>query len=542
MADREIELKLSIDPAHLSALADRLKQSPVAFSGPEHRWLESRYFDTPDRRLAARQVSLRVRSVGDAYIQTLKAGNKAQGAHSERGEWECPVEGPSPMLERLTDPAALDRLGLVLPEELELVFSTAVERRLMLVEQPVPGAPPAIIEVAFDVGELVCGAPDRAESGPADRPQRQPIAEVELELKAGPARGLYLLLRDLRRWAPLTVTVASKAARGYLLTGTEPPAAVRATRPALDPAMSVGEALGQILENCTGQWLQNVDAASDGRDIEGVHQLRIAVRRCRSALALFTDGIGRDQRAVWNDRLKAVLSVTGPAREFDVFLAETLPAMRAVAPAEDAAALAAVGARATAEQASAYEAVRRYLAGRDHADLVLDWADWVALEGWHEAAPIGGRQVLAEPVVELARRLLEKRHKRVRKEGRDFATLSDAERHEVRLSLKKLRYGVEFLGSLFPGKAAKRYGKAAAALQDVLGQLNDQAESRVLLERLAETAPARPLGERRALERGIGFMLGWQAQGMATQRLAALEAWQGFVAQKPFWHDGESGS
>jgi CHAD domain-containing protein len=317
---------------------------------------------------------------------------------------------------------------------------------------------------------------------------------------------------------------------------------VRATRPALDEEMSVGEALGVILESCTGQWLQNMAAAKDGRDSEGVHQLRIAVRRARSALTLFSDGIGEDQRTIWNERLKAVVTATGPARELDVFLADTLPAILAAAPEDDSAALHAVASRAAAERERAYADVRAYLAGRDHADMMLDWADWVALEGWHETATIDGRQVLAEPVIDLARRLLDKRHKKVKKLGRGFAELSDSERHEVRLALKKLRYGVEFLAQLFPGKAARRYAKAAAALQDVLGQLNDQAETRALLERLTERAPARPAAARHAFERGVGFTLGWQAQGMAAAKAEAVDAWIAFIAERPFWHHEGDGS
>jgi triphosphatase len=531
--DREIELKLSVDQADLALLAERLKGSPAAFAAQEPRRLVSRYFDTVERRLVSRDVTLRVREVDGGYIQTLKTRTLGQGAHTERGEWEGPVDGPEPKLELITDPDALERLGLVLPEELELVFTTEVERRLMLVEQPVPGAPPAIIEVAFDDGHIVCAGPDEGRS------LREPLAEVELELKAGPARGLYLLLQTLRQWAQLTITVADKSSRGYLLAGNMAPMAVRATRPTLDGAMSVGEALALILENCTGQWLQNVAAARDGRDIEGVHQLRIAVRRSRSALTLFTHGIGRKRRVTWNERLKAVVTATGPARQLDVFLAETLTAIARAAPAEDAGAIAAVAARAEAERQRAYAAVRTYLGSREHADMMLDWADWVVLEGWHETATAAARQVLAEPIIGLARRLLEKRHKKVRKLGRGFAELDDTERHEVRLALKKLRYGVEFLGDLFPGKAARQYRKAAAALQDMLGRLNDQAETRNLLAMLVAGSPAKPVAERQALERGVGFILGWQAQGTAEARDEAVEAWTAFIHQRPFWHDGD---
>jgi len=145
--------------------------------------------------------------------------------------------------------------------------------------------------------------------------------------------------------------------------------------------------------------------------------------------------------------------------------------------------------------------------------------------------------LLSSPVVELARQLLEKRHKRVTKLGRHFARLSDADRHQVRLALKKLRYGVEFMGGLLPEKAAKRYAKAASSLRDVLGLLNDQAETRVLLERLVAGASATPIDERLTLGRGLGFTLGWQAQRLTDQRAAGEAAWEAFKGQKLFWRE-----
>ena len=550
-ADREIELKLLVEPADLPVVANRLRQSPTAYSGPEAKWLESRYFDTPDRRLAGRGVSLRVRRIGrvasaggptaddlgDAYLQTVKAKGNGHGAHTERGEWECPIEDWIPRLERIGDPDALDRLGLILPEELELVVASELERTIVLVEQPVPDAPPAIIEVAFDRGRLVA-RPDN-DSG---QEVVEPIAEIELELKAGPTQGLYLLLGELRRWARLEITTIDKADRGFRLASGAGPAAVRATNPRLDREASVGEALNLILTNCLGQWLRNIAPARDGGTIEGIHQLRIAVRRSRSALAIFAEALEPAERKAWNERLKTVVTATGPARVLDVFSTQLLPGIAAAAPAETAPALAAVAARAEADRTIANAEARVFLESDAHAALVLDWASWVALEGWHDRASPAAVEVSASPVVELARALLAKRHKRVKNLGRDFARLSDVERHEVRLALKKLRYGVEFLGGLFPGKAAKRYAKAAAALQDELGLLNDQAEARLLLEGLASRAPAKPAGERLALERGIGFILGWQAEGLSNGRASATRAWEAFIAQRPFWHDPDDGA
>ena len=539
-ADREIELKLLVDPADLKAIAGRLRQSPTAFVRDEAQWLESRYFDTEGQRLAARGVSFRVRRVGRGagetapdthFLQTIKTKGDAQAAHSERGEWEGPIDGWTPRPE-VVGGAALERLGVVLPEELRLVVTSEIERHTILVEQPVPGEPPAIIEVAFDQGRLVArsdddGAPDRVEA----------VAEIELELKAGPTRGLYLLLGQLRQWGRLQISTVDKAERGFRLAAGTRPAAVRAKKVTLEPEMTTGEALGVILDNCLGQWLRNIPAAADGRDIEGVHQLRIAIRRSRSALSILAAALDPAARRAWNQRLKSVITATGPARQGDVFLTQLLPAITATAPAAASPALAALAARLEAERRTAYDAVRHFLAGREHADLLLDFARWVALEGWQDEAVATVQAVLDRPVVELGRVLLDKRHKRVKKLGKGFAELSDTERHEVRLALKKLRYGIEFLGDLFPKKAAKRYAKAAAALQDELGLLNDQAEALVLLEGVASRAPVKPAAERLRLERGIGFVLGWQAEALSLRRDAATAAWETFIAQRPFWHD-----
>ncbi len=545
-ADREIELKLLVDPAQLKIVADRLRDGPTAFSGQPTKSLESRYFDTDDRRLAARGVTLRVRRIAGpqdedsaeagtaSFVQTVKAKSDNQGAHTERGEWERPVDDWTPRPDLVHDGRALDRLGLVLPEELELVFASEIERTIVLVEQPVPGAPPAIIEVAFDDGRLIVRP-----NGDAAAERIEPVAEIELELKAGPTRGLYLLLDQLRRFARLEISTIDKAERGFRLANGGSPAAVKAKKVQLEREQSTSDALGTILDNCLGQWLRNIGPAADGREIEGIHQLRIAVRRSRSALSIFAAALDEAERKSWNERLKSVIEATGRARGLDVFVTQLLPPIAAAAPPEAATAMAALARRAQAERAVAYDAARAFLRSDGHADLVLDWTSWVALERWRETADEAACAVLESPVIDLARPLLAKRHKRVRKLGRGFADLADDERHEVRLALKKLRYGVEFLGGLFPGKAARRYAKAAAALQDELGLLNDQAEARVLLEDLAARAPMRPAAERRELERGIGFVLGWQAESMAGRRAAATAAWEDFIAQRPFWQDAD---
>lgn len=535
-SDREIELKLAVDPAGLAGLAERLGASPIAFTSPEVQALESRYFDTPELRLQARKVSLRVRRVGDRFIQTIKTASVGGAAHTVRGEWERAVAAMAPELD-LGDPAALEALGLVLPEELAPVFITRVERRLMLVEQKLEGGGTAIIEVAFDRGTIEAGVPEARKARRKRRIER--IAEVELELKAGPPEALYLLLELLRGWAPLRIVMAPKAERGYLLATDRPPPARKAAHPALDPAMTVAAAMGTVLASCLQQLLQNEAAARDGRAVEGVHQLRIALRRTRSALALFASALAPAGRDAWEARLRTAIEATRAARELDVLLTETLPEIASGLPGEQPA-LAVLAATAEAARRDAYETLRTYLDSREHADLVLDLALWVALERWRDDATEEIALAQKTPVIELAVPLLDRRHKRVRQRGRGFRRLGDSERHEVRLALKKLRYGVEFLSDLFPGKAAKRYARAAARLQERLGRLNDQIETRRLLEDLSAAAGAET--DRPALERGIGLVIGWQAEAVVVGRREAAKGWRGFKAQQPFWHAPDQGS
>ena len=522
-SDLEIELKLMVDPADLGPLAEGLAAGCMTFSPPRTQTLESRYFDTPALQLEGRRVGLRVRRIGDRLIQTVKTASTEAAAHAVRGEWECEVETMRPDLERISDPRARAAIGPVALEELRPVFITRIERRLMLVERDLGDGERSIVEVAIDSGSIeTCG------SGDERRIER--IAEVELELKAGPLRGLYLLLETLRARAPLRIAMLSKAERGYLLATGRTPPAQKANRPALDPGMTVARAMGVVLQSCLQQILRNEAPALDGRDPRAVHQLRVGLRRARSALALFATALAPGERETWDARLKAAIEATGRVRELDVLSSQTLPEVASGLPGEPA--LKALEAAVLAARQEAHAELRGRLESREHADLLLDLVLWVALERWREGADDPLAAIQAAPVAELAPPLLDRRYARLRRKGRHFRRLDDTRRHEVRLALKKLRYGVEFLSGLFPGRGTRRFARAAARLQDRLGRLNDQVETRRLLESLSGAEAG---VDRAVLERSIGIVVGWQAQAVAATRRKAIRGWRRFRKEKPFW-------
>ncbi len=98
----------------------------------------------------------------------------------------------------------------------------------------------------------------------------------------------------------------------------------------------------------------------------------------------------------------------------------------------------------------------------------------VSRRGWRSVIAEDRHLGLAEPVVLFAERSLDRLDHKLRKRGWHFRSLSSEARHALRIAMKHMRYATEFFGHLFhPTRAAKRYAEKAAALQDLLGELND---------------------------------------------------------------------
>ena len=137
--------------------------------------------------------------------------------------------------------------------------------------------------------------------------------------------------------------------------------------------------------------------------------------------------------------------------------------------------------------------------------------------------------ILAEPLQPFAVRMLQRRHRRVKRRGRDHERFTPEERHGLRIALKKLRYCAEFFGPIFEPDAMRAYTRGLADLQNVLGVLNDAAVTGRLLVELAARHPGPDLGE------ALGIVQGWTRQ-FTVERLGHLaEAWERFEDAKPFW-------
>ncbi|WP_042443145.1 CYTH and CHAD domain-containing protein [Azospirillum sp. B510] len=520
--NRETELKLAAQPEDF----DRLRAAPAIAdraAGPAAtRTLESTYYDTGDRRLAARKVTLRVRNTGEGYVQTVKSAPDEDGLG--RGEWECAVPSAAPDLTLVADPAAIELLGALADAELTPVFTSIVERTTQ--EVTLGDAAATRIEVAFDRGRIAL--PDGRSTD---------LCEVELELKAGTPAALYDLAQELTRAAPLRLEMRTKAERGHALANGTADTALKAEKLLLEPETTVEGAVGRIVRACIAHMVANEAVTLAGEDPEGVHQMRVALRRLRSAIALFRPFIPTTQYLWLVGEIKWLAGSLGPARDWDVFGEELLAPVRDAfhradghgrSAVED---LDALSAAAEARRLRAYEGVREAIRSERYTAFLLGVGGWVERRGWRDQ-PVSEESVrLFQPVIGLADHLLNKRHKKARRAGHGFAHLPVAQRHQLRIALKKLRYAVEFFRSLYDDKPVRRYIQQMAAFQDALGHLNDVATATRLLHELHDDGSRSTPGEPRA----AGIVIGWHARGVADTEAALVALWHEFLDTKHFW-------
>ncbi len=427
-------------------------------------------------------------------------------------EFESPVAGPAPDISKITD-HALRKLSShhALSNRLQPVFITEFWCTSWLLSF----AEGDEIELALDQGEFRSGQ------------SVAPVCEVELELKAGRPEKLYEVALKLLESVQMMPENISKAERGYALFSGATPTSVKETSPGVTPAMSANDAFKAIIAGCIWHLQANQEGMLLGHDPEYLHQMRVALRRLRSAQGLFDSVIPHETYPEILDGLKWLAEQFGSARDWDVFATETLPPLMAQFPGQEA--LAALHRSVLAQQQRYSVIARAAVRSRRYATLLLTLGSWLEQEEWRMHLTDMQQQELSVPVVKLARRMLAKRHKKLRMCGHNLMQLSVAERHAVRIAAKKLRYAAGFFSELYTYKQAQVYLNALAGLQDGLGALNDIATTNRLLVSLHTSESGAAHSE------AIGIASGWVACRGAQYLIRLEQTWDGFMQQKPFW-------
>ena len=453
---REVELKLEIEPGAAETLCDHpLLRGTLG----EPLQNDSVYYDTRKGALRAAGVSLRVRRIGDGFVQTVKSGARAAVGLFDRSEWEEPIAGPEPELERICDiEPILDEPAV--RRALKPVYETRFRRRTCTLDRD-----GARIELVVDQGEVVAGKHSQA------------LAEVELELIEGPAKALFALARELQSHADLRLGVMTKSERGARLASGKASRATKAEPVRLSPSMSVADGFRTIALACLRHFRANEPLVIAARDVDALHQSRVALRRLRSAFSLFRPVLAGPEYERFRGELRTLSGTLGVARNLDVLLARR---------SEDLSKKSRQ--RLVEERGRAYDQAIAALRSAQVRTVMIDLAEWIALSGAEKHGH--------HPLRPFADSVLDRFWKKVRRRGRILRDLDDVERHELRIAAKKLRYAGEFFARLYVdnSSAAARdsFLTAVEALQEGLGGLNDMATERELAEDLRRRGIALP--------------------------------------------------
>ncbi len=484
---QETELKLEISPSDLVRLRRHAIFREHGEGRSRTRRLHAVYFDTPDLDLHTAGLVLRVRREGRRWVQAVKDRDGGRAGLFVRSEWECAVSSPQPDFSAIPEPARSRVLSAIGDSPVEPVVETDVRRTRRVLRWSENEA-----RADLDVGVV------RTTRGEA------PVCELELELIHGDVGALFELALELQSSIAMRPAGETKAELGFALLQGRGPVPRSGRRPVVAADATLDDVLAAIFGAGVEQMGANVEAACAGVDSEGVHQLRVGVRRLRSTFALFRDFLPEEPPAGLRSELRWLGAELGPARDLDVFLTGALGPLAARFP--DDGSLKRLREAAQELRDQAYDRARVALRSHRYSELALRLGAFVASGGWR-AQPLTARSSrLFAPARTTAGALLARRHRRMRRLARTATTAE--EQHALRIRVKKLRYACEFFAGLYRDQHPKRMIRRLARLQDALGHLNDGAVAeRILDDVLAYLGPE----ARAEHQRAAGFVAGWSA-------------------------------
>lgn len=332
----------------------------------------------------------------------------------------------------------------------------------------------------------------------------------------GPQASLHGLGATLAAILCAEVPRASLAADVLALASrAAPPASPRpcAVRPGQDVAGAMAHLLNQLCATML-HWADRVPARTGP---EPVHQMRVVLRRLRSALSVFRPTTPCPTLAALAAPARDLAAQLGAARDWDVFLDGTGAAM-ATAFSDDPRSRALLRAARRAREV-AYTNLCATLSGAGFRTFAFTLAATAGLRSWTDDP------ALHTPIDVLATQALDRHMRYVRHAGRGIAALSILALHELRKDCKRLRYTAEFFAPLFPEHPVRRFTRRLAAMQEELGLLNDRAAVAGLLAQLGRYE--------RGYAAGLATGLSTAATGPARTRIEAR--WHRFRAVDPFW-------
>ncbi|KZM51048.1 CYTH and CHAD domain-containing protein [Labrenzia sp. OB1] len=515
---REIELKLELDPTEQDALKSAGTIEGFTAGRAVTRTLQSIYFDTPDQALRKAKISLRVRKTGRSWVQTAKIGTGVMAGLSTAVEAEHPVSTRALDFSVIEDANVRKILAETIGDApLGECFETVMKRTTRQLTRDIDGAQ---IELALDTGNILAGSGS------------QPLTELEMELKSGPGLAVFEAAKALLKDTPFRFSPFSKAERGYRFAEgitTAESAPYFAGPVEFASGISAELAFRDVLRSCLTQIAENRLVVLSSDNPEGPHQLRVGLRRLRSAFRLFRPILNPVTLIPLDEMARKIATEAGALRDLDVLIEEIVAPLATRAPESLSFDALLENLNATRGRDTRHT-LEVHLESAEVNGFLLDLAAYTEGRGWLDPENFTQTEKLAQPVEDFADKALARQWKKVLTYGKRLEDLSIPERHEMRKVMKKMRYGIEFFGCLYPKDKVKPFLKRMKKLQDIFGYLNDVAMAERLPQAYTASGP-----QAEAARQAIGFVIGWHECRCQTMWQHARGYWNATRETPKFW-------
>jgi inorganic triphosphatase YgiF len=510
-----MELKGVFDLEHLEQIKGLDAIRELAAGRAVSRILTTTYFDTPDLALRRHGLSLRVRKIGNTYTQCLKHRSKPLGGIMVRTEWEVQLPNEAPQIDLIENKKIRNKLRRLGAENLQSVFQCVVRRQSRKLEFD----DGTTISLDIDVGEVTAG--DAAQS----------ICEFELELLSGSPAHVFDLAATINRTVPFRLSTVSKAARGYTLLSKDEPQAVKWQKSNLAKSSTAEETFTDNLRQAISH-LQANEAAVLLNDAEGIHQMRIAIRRLRAGLAIFQFNILEAKYDWVVGEAKWLMHELSSARSWDVFIDEFVAPVAKLS--KTGSGFEALMSVAKKERSLHRKQAHSAISSARYTEFLLELSIWLCRDIWRDNTASPKPVNMSDPFSRVCTKQLKKQQKNLKKMGRKLAKMSEDDRHQLRLSVKKLRYTIDFCAHLYPERKVSAFKKKLKPVQAGLGYLNDVPAAESLLQKLMDRHPdnvAPPWLY------SAGMVIGWhRREARLIEKLLFQDVAQ-LLGTKPFWEN-----
>jgi len=485
-----VEREWQFDAVHLAPMQrwlGRLEGGPIHLVPGRTRSHVDVYYDTADLRIHRAGRTLRIRRTGRNAEATLKARGGQDEGLRQRAELTEALAVPDPTALIQSDGEVGRRVRDIAGRRpLRRLFEVRTHRQVYLLQLE-----------GTQTGEV---AMDRTVIGLDGVTEPARLRRVEVEVGDPSRPEIQGFVDRMRRECGLQPAGLSKYEAGFLACGLEVPAPRDLGPTTVDPEGSVGALVFAVLRRHFADALAHEPGTRLGDDPEELHDMRVAVRRLRALMGIFSDVVPV-RRVRLQDELRWLAGLLGAVRDLDVQIEQTRRWDAEREPG-DFGALGALVAIREQQRILARRELIEGLAPRRYDRLVEGFASLL------RRGPLRRVPASVAPALAAVPDVVRARYREVREGGRSLEPGSPPPAfHKLRIRCKKLRYALEAVTDLY-GQPARDVIRRLVVLQDVLGEHQD---AQVAIERLRTLASTPDLALPPEAVFAMGEMAEWYA-------------------------------